>query len=342
MVQEAYDVLSDAKKRQMYDQYGFYSENIPPGGGRRREPGPQPNMDFGGFDFSDFSRAAQPGGAAARRPPAAARAASGISFRSLFNRGEGPQQAPEKGADLEYSLNIDFWQAIKGTQARLNITRYDICPTCHGSGSRRRPDGHLSGMQRHRLGLADGRRHALQPDLSEVRRQRQAEERLPHLPGRRPHRAYRDRGCAHSAGSAQRLAAARAGQGQRGHHGRAFGRSLHHHARGGASVLSPRGRRYRDPRAGNRVGSRAGRQDRSAHHRRPHAAEDPAGHAATGRSSGCGRRASSTRAPTSAATRLWKSPSRRPRSRTNAPKKFCASWPRCIRKIRARIFGRNV
>src|SRR5271166_5403713 len=48
-VQEAYDVLSDAKKRQVYDQYGFYSDNIPPGG-----PGPgagshEPEMGFGGF-----------------------------------------------------------------------------------------------------------------------------------------------------------------------------------------------------------------------------------------------------------------------------------------------------
>src|SRR5260370_11312856 len=32
-VQEAYDVLSDSKKRQMYDQFGFYSDNLPPGGG---------------------------------------------------------------------------------------------------------------------------------------------------------------------------------------------------------------------------------------------------------------------------------------------------------------------
>src|SRR6201996_7410140 len=31
-VQEAYDILSDSKKRQVYDQYGFYSDNIPPGG----------------------------------------------------------------------------------------------------------------------------------------------------------------------------------------------------------------------------------------------------------------------------------------------------------------------
>src|SRR2546430_17582756 len=35
-IQEAYDVLSDSKKRQMYDQYGFYSENLPAGGDSRR------------------------------------------------------------------------------------------------------------------------------------------------------------------------------------------------------------------------------------------------------------------------------------------------------------------
>src|SRR3954462_15843143 len=55
-VQEAYDVLSDSKKRQMYDQYGFYSENGFAGAGQGAGPqqGPHPNMDFGGFDFSDY------------------------------------------------------------------------------------------------------------------------------------------------------------------------------------------------------------------------------------------------------------------------------------------------
>src|SRR5215471_17691751 len=63
-VQEAYDILSDAKKKQMYDQYGFYSENgMPSSGAGTRGP----NMGFGGFDFSDvFTRGA--GGRSAPNP----------------------------------------------------------------------------------------------------------------------------------------------------------------------------------------------------------------------------------------------------------------------------------
>src|ERR1700687_1758597 len=52
-VQEAYDVLSDAKKRQVYDQYGFYSDNIPPGGSGAGAGANSHGPGFGGFDFSD-------------------------------------------------------------------------------------------------------------------------------------------------------------------------------------------------------------------------------------------------------------------------------------------------
>src|ERR1700719_4106714 len=55
-LQEAYDILSDPKKRQVYDQYGFYSDNIPPGGpgGGPGAGAGQPGMGFGGFDFSEY------------------------------------------------------------------------------------------------------------------------------------------------------------------------------------------------------------------------------------------------------------------------------------------------
>jgi molecular chaperone DnaJ len=135
-VQEAYDVLSDPKKRPMYDQYGFYSENgyagAGPGQGGPQGRGAQPNMDFSGFDFSDAFPGA--GGAGGGR-----RTSESGGFRDIFSqffggKGEAPEAEPEKGNDLEYVMTIDFWQAIKGTQARLNITRYEVCETCHGSG----------------------------------------------------------------------------------------------------------------------------------------------------------------------------------------------------------------
>ena len=130
-VQEAYDVLSDKSKRGMYDQVGFYSDTPGGGGGAAGAQGrSHPNMDFGGFDFSDMMRNAQ--------QESQTRQESG-SFKDIFSqffRGgpNQPEPSVEKGGDLEYGLNISFWDAIRGTQSRIEITRYDACFACDGGG----------------------------------------------------------------------------------------------------------------------------------------------------------------------------------------------------------------
>ncbi len=133
-ISEANDILSDEKKRKVYDQLGFYSDQIDPAQAaayaRQQGQGGGMPVDFGGFDFSGFQ-----GGAG---PQAGAGASGWGSFKDIFSgifsgaQQPGRPRGPQPGSDLEYQATVDFWTAIRGGQAKLQVHRQEVCPTCHG------------------------------------------------------------------------------------------------------------------------------------------------------------------------------------------------------------------
>ncbi len=131
-ISEANEILSDEKKRKIYDQLGFYSDQIDPAQAeayaRQQSAGGQPPVDFGGFDFSGFSGGAQPS------PGGSSWGNFKDIFSGIFTGAQNAQRprGPQPGTDLEYQATVDFWTAIRGGQMRLQIHRQEVCPTCHG------------------------------------------------------------------------------------------------------------------------------------------------------------------------------------------------------------------
>jgi len=148
-ISEANDILSDEKKRKIFDQFGFYSDQIDPAAaeaaarGGYGYAGPRPGgaqevpFDFEGFDFSNFSGGGGTGASAGGQTTSGSWSSFGDLFSGIFNRGgsRSQKQGPESGTDLEYQVNVDFWTAIRGGTARLQIQRQEICPTCKGKAS---------------------------------------------------------------------------------------------------------------------------------------------------------------------------------------------------------------
>jgi len=108
---EAYEILSDAKKRQAYDQYGHAGVDPSMGGGQ----------GFGGAGMGGF-----------------ADAFSDI-FGDIFGggRGGGGRSNVYRGADLRYNLEITLEEAARGTETRIRIPTMAECEACAGSGAKK-------------------------------------------------------------------------------------------------------------------------------------------------------------------------------------------------------------
>jgi len=113
-ISEAFEILSDTKKREIYDRYGYYSEHASASAGVH---GPV-------FDFANFGAA---------------------NFRDIFSeifsniRPQNSQARAQsaRGADIEYPLGVSFEQAMLGLNAKIEVDRSEACPACQGVGEAR-------------------------------------------------------------------------------------------------------------------------------------------------------------------------------------------------------------
>ena len=119
-INEAYETLSDAQKRKMYDQFG---PDGPAGfggaGGQGGYYSYSSGFDFGG-GFDDL----------------------GDIFSSIFGGGSGFGQrsrksnGPKKGADLRYNMDVTFEESYLGVEKEILVHRNETCNVCNGNGAK--------------------------------------------------------------------------------------------------------------------------------------------------------------------------------------------------------------
>lgn len=110
-VKEAYEVLSDARKRAAYDQFGHAGVDPSFGGGR--------GAGAGGFDFGDLGDI------------------FGDIFGDVFSGGRRQRSAAQQGADLGYDLTLTLEEAVHGVSRQIEIPTTVKCEVCEGNGAKK-------------------------------------------------------------------------------------------------------------------------------------------------------------------------------------------------------------
>ena len=137
-VQEAYDVLSDDKKRKVFDRFGYYADNLdadsPFGGGASAGAGPGPGFDFSGFDFSSGSGQTGSGGSSFRDIFSDLFGGSGGGSAGARTPPEPPRALPKRGRDIEMPLALSFAESFTGLTTNITVNRSEQCSRCQGAG----------------------------------------------------------------------------------------------------------------------------------------------------------------------------------------------------------------
>jgi len=117
-VQEAYDILSDPKKRSTYDQFGHaaFQQGGSGGSGNQFDMGDLFGEIFGDSPFKDIFGSF--GGA----------------------QGSGGRSRPRRGADIQYQMELKFEDAVFGSKTEISVPRTEECNTCGTRGAVDRND----------------------------------------------------------------------------------------------------------------------------------------------------------------------------------------------------------